>query len=85
VLGTPTLWAQDAQKQEKPARPKTNIDDILKIPKTRYSLPGAFPGKVVEVHNPNAMTEEKIDTEIVKQMFQSGIQKPDRSKSKEKF
>ncbi len=75
VLGTPTLWAQDAQKQEKPARPKTNIDDVLKIPKTKHSLPGAFPGKVVEVHNPNAMTEEKIDAEIVKQMFQSGIQK----------
>lgn len=75
ILGTPTLWAQDAQKQEKPARPKTNIDDVLKIPKTKYSLPGAFPGKVVEIYNPNAMTEEKIDAEIVKQMFQSGIQK----------
>ena len=75
VLGTPTLWAQDNQKQEKPARPKTNLDDALKIPKTKYSLPGHFPGKVVEVHNPEAMTEEKIDHGIVKQMFQSGIQK----------
>ena len=75
VLGTPTLWAQDAQKQKKPVRPKTNIDDVLKVPKTKYSLPGAFPGKVVEIHNPQAMTEEKVDSPIVKQMFQSGIQK----------
>ncbi len=75
VLGTPTLWAQDAQKQEKPAKPKTNIEDVLKIPRTKYFLPGAFPGKVVEIHNPNAMTEEKIDAEIVAQMFQAGIQK----------
>lgn len=75
VLGTPTLWAQDGQKQQKPERPRTNIEDVLKVPKTRYSLPGAFPGKVVEIHNPEAMTEQKVDAEIVKQMFQSGIQK----------
>ena len=75
VLGTPTPWAQDAQKQEKPERPKTNVDEVLKIPRTKYSLPGAFPGKVVEIHNPQAMTEEKVDAQIVKQIFQAGIQK----------
>jgi hypothetical protein len=75
VLGTPTLWAQDNQQQEKPARPKTNLKDALKVPKTKYSLPGPFPGKVVEIHNPKAMTEGKIDPEIVKEMFKSGIQK----------
>ncbi|UCE08882.1 MAG: DUF362 domain-containing protein [bacterium] len=75
ILGTPALWAQNNQKQQKPARPKTNIEEALKAPKTKYSLPGAFPGKVVEIHNPKAMTGEKIDPEIVKQMFKSGIQK----------
>ena len=75
VLGTPTLWAQDAQKQKKPVRPKTNIEDVLKVPRTKHALPGAFPGKVVEIHNPKAMTEEKVDVRIIKQMFQSGIQK----------
>ena len=85
VLGTPTLWAQDAQKQKKPVRPKTNIDDVLKVPKTKYSLPGAFPGKVVEIHNPQAMTEEKVDSPIVKQMFQSGIQKLTNKNLKKSF
>ena len=85
VLGTPTLWAQDAKKQQKPKRPKTNIDDILKIPKTKYSLPGASPGKVVEIHNSKAMTEKKVDTEIVKQMFQSGIQNLTDQNFKESF
>ena len=47
VLGNPTTWAQDQDKRQPPEKPKTNIGDVLKIPKVKHSLPGAFPGKVV--------------------------------------
>ena len=75
VLGTPTLWAQDNQKKQKPAKTKTNIDDVLKVPKTEYSLPGRFAGKVVEIHNSEAMKDEAVDVQLVRQMVESGIQK----------
>ena len=74
VLGTPTLWAQDQEKPKKPTTPKTNIDDVLNIPRTKHSLPGPFHGKVVEIHNEKALTKDKIDAAVVTKMFQQGMQ-----------
>ena len=42
VLGVP------APGEEKPAATETNVDDFLKVPRTRLSLPGLFPGRVEE-------------------------------------
>ncbi|MDZ7264118.1 MAG: DUF362 domain-containing protein [candidate division KSB1 bacterium] len=70
VLGTPDIWAS----QQAPEKPKTNIDDALKIPKTRYSLPGPFPGKVVEVHNVQAMVQDQPDPLVINEMVAQGIQ-----------
>lgn len=85
VLGTPSLWAEDQQKQPTPSRAKTNIDEVLKIPKTAHSLPGAFPGRVIEIHNQAAMTENKIDADVVKQMVQKGITQLSGKNIKESF
>jgi len=73
VLGTPHLWAQDRQKQRQPARVATNIDDALKVPKQKLSLPGLFPGKVVEVHDSGALKNNVIDARVVSRMVESGI------------
>lgn len=72
VLGTPSLWARD-NRSKKNTKPKTNIDDVLKIPRTRFSLPGLFPGKVVEVFDPQAMANDKPVSEIVKAMFDKAL------------
>jgi len=74
VLGKADLWAQEQQKQSPPPRPTTNIQDALKIPKTKHSLPGAFPGKVVEVFDDAAVTEARINAEAVGKMFDAGVQ-----------
>ena len=73
ILGTPTLWAQEKKKGN--PKPKTNIDEIIKIPKTELSLPGKFPGKVVEVHNSNALENDQPNKKIVQEMFVQGIKK----------
>lgn len=73
VLGTPSLWAEEQQRAEVPPRIKTNIDDALKVPRTEHSLPGPFPGKVVELHNPKAMVEGKPVPEVVQSMFEEGL------------
>ena len=75
LLGTPTLWAQDNQKKAPPDKPKTNIEDALKIPLTEHSVPGKFPGKVVEVFHPQAMVDDKPDATMVSKMFEQGMEK----------
>ncbi|HNW60148.1 MAG TPA: DUF362 domain-containing protein [bacterium] len=74
LLGTPTLWAQEAQKSQPPAKPKTNIEEVLAIPKTAHSLPGPFPGRVVQVTDAGATREGRAQPEVVQAMFEKGLQ-----------
>jgi Domain of unknown function (DUF362)/TAT (twin-arginine translocation) pathway signal sequence len=74
ILGSPTLWAQDTEKQTPPAKPKTNIDEIMKIPRTKDSIPGPFPGKTVEVLDGKSILNDKIQADRVKNMFEKGLQ-----------
>jgi hypothetical protein len=85
VLGTPHLWAEEAKKQVPPPRCKTNIDDALNVPKTRYSLPGLFPGRVIEVHDAKAMTENKVNAAVIKKMMEKGITTLTSKNVKESF
>jgi hypothetical protein len=79
VLGRPPVWADEEKAvegktpQTPPPRTKTNIDDVIKIPRTEHSLPGRFPGRVVEVHDPKSMAEDKPVPEVVQAMFERGI------------
>ncbi len=73
VLGTPSLLADTDDKGEKPSKPATNIKDALAVPRTPFSLPGKFPGKVVEIHDPKAMVNDKPQAEVVKAMVDKGI------------
>ena len=73
LLGRPPLFGQEAAKVEPPAKPKTNIDEALAVPRTKHSLPGLFPGKVVAVHDAKAMNEKGVDGKIVASMFEKGM------------
>jgi hypothetical protein len=75
--------AQQTQTQQPPAKPaapapkpkpKTNVDEALKVPRTKWSLPGPFPGRVIEVHDPAAMPEGQVNAAVVKAMVEKGIQ-----------
>jgi hypothetical protein len=80
LAGRSLLSAQQAEGQQppvkpaaRPPRPQTNIEEALKVPKTRWSLPGPFPGRVVEVHDPAAMPEGRVDAAVIKAMFEKGM------------
>ncbi|MBU0983479.1 MAG: DUF362 domain-containing protein [candidate division Zixibacteria bacterium] len=73
VLGTPTLMAQDAAQKSAPEKPRTNIDEIAAIPRTETSLPGPFPGKVVQITDEKAMVDDKPQAEVVSRMFEAGL------------
>lgn len=73
LLGKPPLFGQEAARVEPPAKPKTNIDEALAAPRTKYSLPGLFPGKVVAVKDAQAMNETGVNGKVVSTMFEKGI------------
>jgi hypothetical protein len=73
LLGRPPLWGQEAAKVEPPAKPKTNIDEALAVPRTKYSLPGLLPGKVVGIKDEQAMNEAGVNGKVVASMFEKGI------------
>jgi len=72
-LGNRSLSALDQQPSAPPPRPKTNIEEALKVPKTRYSLPGLFPGKVVEVRDAAAVKDDKPVAKVVSRMLEKGL------------
>jgi len=74
LLGTPHLWAQQASRPSPPPKPKTNIDNAMKVARTKYSLPGLFPGKVVHVEDAAAMVDGRAVASVVERMFLRGLQ-----------
>jgi len=85
LLGTPHLWAQQTSQPAPPPRPKTNIDDALKAPRTRFSLPGLFPGKVAQVQDDAALADGKFAKEVIGKMFARGLQALTGQDPKESF
>lgn len=75
LLGVPTVWAvrDEKEKAGKVARIATNVDDALKVPRTKWSIPGPFPGRVARVTNPKAMKDGKPDAKVVDEMFREGL------------
>ncbi len=74
VLGSPSAWARQQASPQPPLRPKTNIDEALKLPRTPRSLPGPFPGRVVEIHDPAAAKDGKANAAAVSAMIRRGIE-----------
>ena len=73
LLGTPPVWSSENGLASQENQPKTNIKDVLSVARTKTSLPGPFPGRVIEVHDPKAMAEDKPAPEVVDAMVKKGI------------
>ena len=69
LLGRPDAWAAD----EALAEPTTNIDKALAAPRGPHSLPGAQPGRVVEVCDADALAAGAVDAAVVAAMFRRGL------------
>ncbi|ROL61394.1 DUF362 domain-containing protein [Bacteroidetes/Chlorobi group bacterium ChocPot_Mid] len=54
-------------------KPKTNIADAFKYPKTQLSLPGKYSGKVVEIQNEMAINNGKFDYEEISFMIDQAM------------
>ncbi len=52
---------------------ETNIADALKYPRNESSLPGRYPGRVVQVSDNNSVVESGIDEDVVSNMLAKGM------------
>jgi hypothetical protein len=66
-----SLLAQD----QPPAKPKTNIGDAMKHARTANSMPGKFPGYVVQVDNAKAIANGAFQQVEISKMLESGMLK----------
>ncbi|MCL2738216.1 MAG: DUF362 domain-containing protein [Bacteroidales bacterium] len=58
LVGKPFAAAMPGWSGQQPAKPATNIEEALKIPRTKNSMPGLYPGKVVKIFNPDSVVNE---------------------------
>lgn len=75
LLGDPSAWAEESQSKGPEERIRTNIQDALSIPRTKNSLPGPFPGRVVEVQHEGAMRGNGPVPEVVSSMCKNGLER----------
>lgn len=71
ALGVPAFG--ESPTPAAPARPETNIADFVKVPRRRGSIPGPFPGKVVQVVDRRALVDNKVNGQVVEAMFRRGL------------
>lgn len=64
AMAAPAFTAKTEQ-----AKPSTNIDDALKVPRTAASMPGLYPGKVAVVKDSRSVEEGRIADAIVYDMI----------------
>ena len=69
VLGVPAF----GQENKEPPKVQTNIDEYLKVPRTKHSIPGPFPGNVVKVTDKRSLQDEKFDAPVIAAMFEKGL------------
>jgi hypothetical protein len=69
VLGMPTF----GHSSEAPQKVETNILDFTKVPRTKRSLPGPFPGRVIKVTDQRSLQEDRFDAKVIAEMLKKGV------------
>ena len=72
ILGVPS-FSEEELARKLPPKVETNIADFMKVPKGPHAIPGAFPGKVVQVTDAKSYVDGKVDSAVVMKMFDRGI------------
>jgi hypothetical protein len=56
-------------------KPKTNIEDALKYPRNENSMPGKYPGKVVQIISDKCIVENKFIQDTIDEMLKHAMLK----------
>ncbi len=66
----PSVYGQQTDPPEKPA---TNIDEALQVPRTANSMPGKYPGRVVELYHSQSVVNNRPDSAVVSGMLKTAM------------
>jgi len=67
------IVVNNSSAQTAAVKPATNIKDALNYPRTENSMPGKFPGKVVQLTNIKSVVENKIVYDTAYEMVKNGM------------
>lgn len=67
------IVVNNSSAQTAAVKPATNIKDALNNPRTENSMPGKFPGKVVQLTNIKSVVENKIVYDTAYEMVKNGM------------
>jgi hypothetical protein len=75
AAAVPALSPGGAVTQDKlpPPKPATNIKDALKVPRSSASMPGKFPGAVVQASHDKSVASDKVDLAVVDSMVRKSL------------
>lgn len=62
-----------AQDKVPPPKPTTNIKDALNVPRNSASMPGKYPGAVVQASHDKSVANDKIDLAVVDSMVRKSL------------
>lgn len=63
----------------------TNLADFMKVPRGEHAIPGAFPGRVVQVTDSRSLVNDTFDGAVVAEMIEEGITKLTGVDAKQSF
>jgi hypothetical protein len=70
---SPLVLKPSSLIQDEDEKPGTNIDEALQYPRNENSMPGKYPGKVVQVNNPNSVADDKPQEAEAYKMLEEGM------------
>jgi hypothetical protein len=73
VIAANPVFAKIEKISAADEKPKTNIADALKYPRTKTSMPGKYPGKVVQIEHSKCIVDKKIDPAAAEEMITEGM------------
>lgn len=74
IAASPLVKATESAKSLLPEEaPDTNLDEALKVPRTKDSMPGRYPGKVIVCRNENSVVNDTPDEAAAYQMVASSM------------
>ncbi len=56
-------------------KPKTNIEDALKYPRNENSMPGLYPGKVIQVIDEKSVVDNQFNQKVIDDMVEKAMLK----------
>jgi hypothetical protein len=70
---SPFINSKAFAEDKTPPKPATNVKDSFKVPRNENSMPGKYPGKVIQVIHDKPIVDNKFDYSTINFMLEKGM------------